>query len=221
MGEQNYTLNPNEKLDVKEILTDLENYRPRRSGWTWRKPDPDQKLGPFEYKQTSAPVSYTHLDVYKRQGLTSGAIVGHVGFRQSIMLIANALGWHIQEIVEEREPIISKVRRTTDYVDVAPGNVAGCRHTARAYADGREVILLEHPQQVCPELEGIQTGDYILIDGDPPVDLRIEPEIPGGTGTMAIAVNMIPLVMSAPSGLLTMADLPVPRWLPDVVRQEA
>ncbi|HOB31209.1 MAG TPA: 2,4-diaminopentanoate dehydrogenase [Bacillota bacterium] len=156
-----------------------------------------------------------------KQGLTSGAIVGHVGFRQSIMLIANALGWHIQEIVEEREPIISKVRRTTDYVDVAPGNVAGCRHTARAYADGREVILLEHPQQVCPELEGIQTGDYILIDGDPPVDLRIEPEIPGGTGTMAIAVNMIPLVMSAPSGLLTMADLPVPRWLPDVVRQEA
>ncbi len=50
-------LNPNEKLDVREILRDLSNYRPKRSGWTWRKPEPGQKLGPFEYKQTSAPLS--------------------------------------------------------------------------------------------------------------------------------------------------------------------
>ena len=137
--------------------------------------------------------------------------MGHIGFRQSIMLIAKALGWTIEDIVEERQPIITNVRRKTNYVDVTPGNVAGCRHTARAYSCGREVIFLEHPQQVCPEAEGVRTGDYVIIDGDPPVNLRIEPEIPGGTGTMAMAVNMIPLVVNAPPGLLTMIDLPVPR----------
>ena len=45
------------------------------------------------------------------------------------------------------------------------------------------------------------------------MNLAIEPEIPGGIGTMAIAVNMIPLVLSGPKGLVTMADLPVPRLM--------
>ena len=150
-------------------------------------------------------------------GLASGGIVGHVGFGQSVMLIGRALGWEIEEIVEEREPIISKVERQTKYVQVAPGEVAGCRHTARAYAGGKEVIFLEHPQQICPEAEGVGTGDYISIEGDPPLRLAIEPEIPGGSGTMAIAVNMIPLVINGPRGLVTMADLPVPRALPGLI----
>lgn len=43
----------NEKLDVEKILEGLENYRPRRRGWSWRQPEPERKLGPFTYKQTS------------------------------------------------------------------------------------------------------------------------------------------------------------------------
>ncbi|HHY17348.1 MAG TPA: NADP-binding protein [Firmicutes bacterium] len=152
-------------------------------------------------------------------GLLSGDIVGHVGFRQSAMLIGKALGWEIDSIVEDRQPIITNVERTTRYIKVAPGNVAGCRHTARAYSNGKEVIFLEHPQQVCPEAEGVKTGDYIVVDGDPPVNLAIEPEIPGGIGTMAIAVNMIPLVIKAAPGLLTMADLPVPRGIPGMAQK--
>ena len=31
-------LTPDEKLDVREVLEDLEHYRPRRKGWTWRRP---------------------------------------------------------------------------------------------------------------------------------------------------------------------------------------
>ncbi len=44
----------NEKLNIPELLKDLENYRPRRKGWTWRKALPrDTQLGPFRYKQIS------------------------------------------------------------------------------------------------------------------------------------------------------------------------
>ncbi len=146
-----------------------------------------------------------------RKGIETGDIVGHVGFQQSSKLIGDALGWKIDRVVEEREPIITSVERKTQYAHVMPGNVAGCRHIARAYVGGREVIFLEHPQQICPEAEGVDTGDYITIAGDPPVNLSIKPEIPGGIGTIAIAVNMIPLVLAARPGLLTMADLPVPR----------
>ncbi len=148
-----------------------------------------------------------------RRGLEDGVIVGHIGFPESMHLIARSLGWQLDRIEQEREPIVSKTRRETAYVKVEPGMVAGCRHTARGYLKDREVISLEHPQQVLPEIEGVQTGDYIWIEGEPDITLTIKPEIPGGQGTIAIAVNMIPAVLDARPGLLTMADLPVPRAL--------
>lgn len=49
-------LKPNEKLDVREILKDLDKYEPRRRGWTWRKPAPNLQMGPFEYHDCSEPM---------------------------------------------------------------------------------------------------------------------------------------------------------------------
>jgi D-ornithine 4,5-aminomutase subunit beta len=46
-------LSPDEKLDVREVLRDLEHYRPRRKGWTWRRPAPQHVLGPFTYRNAS------------------------------------------------------------------------------------------------------------------------------------------------------------------------
>ena len=46
-------LSPDKKLDVLEILKELEKYRPRRKGWTWRKKVNENKIGPFIYKDTS------------------------------------------------------------------------------------------------------------------------------------------------------------------------
>src|SRR6056297_3240479 len=46
-------LNPEKKIDIEEILKDIKSYRPRRRGWTWRKKVEDQKIGPFQYKETS------------------------------------------------------------------------------------------------------------------------------------------------------------------------
>ena len=51
-----YWLHPDEPIDVREILKDLEHYRPRRRGWTWRVPMPGLKLGAFTYRDCSAPL---------------------------------------------------------------------------------------------------------------------------------------------------------------------
>ena len=51
-----FKLEPNEKLDVRNILKDLDKYEPRRRGWTWREPAPGLKMGPFEYKDCSKPL---------------------------------------------------------------------------------------------------------------------------------------------------------------------
>lgn len=142
--------------------------------------------------------------------IDDGTVVGHRGFTQSVHLIADAIGWRINRIEETRKPIISMVERKTASVAVEPGRVAGCLHTATAYREDRPVIRLIHPQQICPHLEGVETGDSIEIIGKPHIRWCGKPEIPGGEGTVAIAVNTIPRVLCARPGLHTMLDLPAP-----------
>ena len=145
------------------------------------------------------------------EGVENETVVGHVGFPESIRMVGDGLGWKIDAIEQSREPIISNVERETEYVKVEAGNVAGCRHNATGSEDGVIKIDMEHPQQVHPSLEGQETGDYIWVRGNPDINMQIKPEIPGGIGTIAMAVNMIPHVINSRPGLKSMLDLPVPR----------
>lgn len=147
------------------------------------------------------------------KGVADGSIVGHIGFPESIGLIARALKWRIDRVEETREPIVTSVERSTAHVKVAPGDVAGCRHIGRGYSGDELKIELVHPQQIHPELEGVDTGDYIEIKGDPDVNMANKPEIPGGKGTYASTGNYIPLMKAAPAGMLTVVDMPLPRYL--------
>ena len=52
----NYWLDPNDNIDVREILKDLDKYRPRRRGWTWRTPEPGLTMGKFTYQDCSTPL---------------------------------------------------------------------------------------------------------------------------------------------------------------------
>ncbi len=171
-------------------------------------------LSPFGPTVMASQGVGTTVEEFER-GVADGTIVGHIGFQESIHLIARALGWEIDEIVETREPIVSTVERSTPHVRVAPGDVAGCRHIGRGYSRGELKIELVHPQQIHPHLGGADTGDYIRVVGDPEVNMANTPEIPGGKGTYASTGNYIPLIVPAPAGLLTVVDLPLPRfWTP-------
>jgi D-ornithine 4,5-aminomutase subunit beta len=46
-------LSADRKLDLREVLKDLDKYRPKRKGWTWRQKVEDQRIGPFVYKDTA------------------------------------------------------------------------------------------------------------------------------------------------------------------------
>ncbi|HQC63635.1 MAG TPA: 2,4-diaminopentanoate dehydrogenase [Anaerolineaceae bacterium] len=148
-----------------------------------------------------------------RAGVEAGTIVGHVGFPESIRMISDAIGLAVDRIEEIREPIVSSVRRETPHVVIEPGMVAGCAHIGIGYRGDKEVIRLIHPQQVHPQLEGQDTGDYINIYGTPEVHMAITPEYAGGIATQGIAVNMIPHIFAATPGLKRMIDMPTPAAL--------
>jgi 4-hydroxy-tetrahydrodipicolinate reductase len=146
-----------------------------------------------------------------QEGVESKKIAGHVGFHESITMIADALGIRLSKIETQMAPIVTNVERKSKYAYAAPGNVAGVNMTGQGYVNGKVVIDMIHPQQIEPEIVGVHTGDYITIKGTPEVNMSIKPEVEGGLGTIAMCVNMIPHVINAEPGLKTMIDLPVPR----------
>lgn len=145
--------------------------------------------------------------------VSDDSLAGHVGFPESVGLIAEGLGVTLPRLEQSKEPIVSTVDRKSTYGEAKAGHVAGIRQQVKAYTeDGACFIHLDHPQQICPQLEGVSTADHIEVNtGNYQVNLTISPEIPGGIGTIAMVVNAIPLVLNADPGLKTMLDLPIPR----------
>lgn len=145
------------------------------------------------------------------KGIADGTLAGHVGFPESIRMIAKAIGWEVEKIEQQMKPIVTSVDRKSPFGFAKAGDVAGVNMTGQGYVNGEVKIDMIHPQQIEPEMEGTYTGDYITIKGTPEVNMSIKPEVEGGLGTIAMCVNMIPHVINSDPGLKTMIDLPVPR----------
>jgi len=52
-------LSPDKKLDLREVLEGLEHYRPRRTGWRWRRRRDDPALGPFVYREATEDLAHS------------------------------------------------------------------------------------------------------------------------------------------------------------------
>lgn len=141
------------------------------------------------------------------------SLAGHVGFHESVRMISDALGLGVNGFEQQMQPIVTDIDRKSPHGFAAAGMVAGVNMTAQGLRDGAVVVTMSHPQQIEPELAGVQTGDRIVLEGTPRVDMRIAPEISGGQGTIAMCVNCIPHVINAEPGLRTMLDIPVPHAL--------
>ncbi len=144
-------------------------------------------------------------------GVKNGTLAGHVGFEESVRMIGDAIGWKVEKFEQQMKPIVTTVDRKSPFGFAKAGDVAGVNMTGQGWVDGKVKIDMIHPQQIEPEMEGTQTGDYITIKGTPAIHMANKPEVEGGIGTIAMCVNMIPHVVNADPGLRTMIDLPVPR----------
>jgi len=134
---------------------------------------------------------------------------GHIGLPESISMIAAAVGWKIDEITQEIEPVIADIRVESNQMKVEAGKCAGIQQVARGFTSGTEVLTLLLRAAIGEK----NARDEIDIVGIPNINMVIKGAIHGDLATMGIIVNMIPKVLSAKPGLLTMKDLPVPSAL--------
>ena len=148
------------------------------------------------------------------QKISHKEITGHVGLTQSIQMIITALGLQYDKIIEfPPKEIIAEKDFTTSYGENIPkGYVCGLQSKAIAKRGETEIISLDFIAYAGEHEE----YDSIEIDGIPLIHQKIIGGVHGDVGTAAMIVNLIPKVIEAKPGLLTMKDLPVPCYTENI-----
>jgi 4-hydroxy-tetrahydrodipicolinate reductase len=143
-----------------------------------------------------------------RELIEKGIITGHVGLIESIYMLSDALGLGLTRIDElPPEPVLAKEKMETSYTHVSKGYVLGLKSEAVGMKGDELMVTLRFHAYAGAS----QEFDEVRIEGYPEIIQRIEGGVMGDYGTVGMVINMIPLVIDAEPGLVTMKDIPVPR----------
>ena len=146
-----------------------------------------------------------------RDAIDNKKITGHVGLEQSMQMIADTLGWELNEIkVDQPEPVTFDHVVKSEAITVATGYAAGGKQMAYGISKGKTLITMDFRAYIGADEE----FDSVSIKGVPPINNKISPCVHGDHGTIAMTTNMIPHVINAEPGLKTMAELPPPHATP-------
>jgi 4-hydroxy-tetrahydrodipicolinate reductase len=127
----------------------------------------------------------------------------HVGLTESMHLLASGLGWKLDKTEDNVEPVVASQEVITANLTIEPGRALGVNQIGRGYIGDKELITLVFRATIREP----EPRDRVLIQGTPSIDMAIEEGVNGDTATCAIIVNAIPVVIQAPAGLRTMADI--------------
>jgi len=151
-------------------------------------------------KKIGAGMSLEEFKAKMKEG-----VIKHVGLPESVAMVADSLGLRVDEITETIEPKVSTERVATEFLTVEAGQVAGVRQIARGLFEDQERIYMELQMYVGAE----DPADTVELKGHPNIRLVIPGGSHGDIATASVAVNSIPAILEAPSGLRTSRDLPI------------
>ena len=143
------------------------------------------------------------IDQFDR--LAAAGSIRHVGLRESVGMVAAALGMKIDRVDETIAPVIAERAMTCGLGAIAAGAARGVYQEARAFAGDREIITLIFRAAIGEP----DARDQVIVDGDPPVDLVIRGGLHGDVSTSAVVLNSIRSLLAAAPGLHTMNTLPM------------
>lgn len=134
--------------------------------------------------------------------------VRHVGFTESIQMIADAMGWKLEGVTDEIEPKMADADVASDLLAVRAGQVCGLVQRGTGYVDGDARIHL----RLEAYLGAPESYESVLIEGSPRIHSRIAGGVHGDIATASMTVNSIPAVIAAAPGFRTMRDMRLPSF---------
>jgi hypothetical protein len=164
--------------------------------------DATTRRGPLQRKIGSG---WTPAEFEKR---FKAGTAGHAGLKESAALIAHALGWKLDELVETGKAMVALQDIKTPHVTVAKGQCCGIHQVAVGRIKGKVKITLD----IKMYLQAPNPHDSVQIVGEPAINNIITTGVAGDGATVASLVNAAPRVLKAPPGLLLMTDIGVPSF---------
>jgi 4-hydroxy-tetrahydrodipicolinate reductase len=141
-------------------------------------------------------------------GRRAGTVTGHIGFPQSMQVVAARLGVGIERIDGELEPIFAERELPTSSLVVRPGETGGFRQRYSAVSAGRLWFEARFTAHVAPPVIGAEPRDAITIRGPyGGLDLAVTPGMNPQSGSASIVANSVRRVVAAPGGWTTVAEL--------------
>lgn len=145
-------------------------------------------------------------------GVAAGRIYGHIGYPHTMRTFARRFGHTVDRFTETIDPIPAPAAIDTVAVPIAPGQSAGFKQVTSGYTgDGDEpwfrATFLGHVDLASIDLA---PEDSYNVIGDPDLHAVVRPGFNPQTTTMAALANLLPHVVAAPAGLLSVTDLPIP-----------
>ena len=141
------------------------------------------------------------------RGVKAGTL-RHVGFTESIHMIAAALGWTLDRVLDDIQPKVAQHTVETELLAVDPGYVCGIVQDGVGYVKGEPRIAL-HLEAY---LGAPASYDSVLIEGSPRISSTIAGGVHGDIATASMTVNSIPAVITAAPGFRTMRDMRLPSY---------
>jgi 2,4-diaminopentanoate dehydrogenase len=147
------------------------------------------------------------------EGRRAGVVTGHVGFPQSMRVVAERLGVEIERIDAEIEPLFAESELVAKSMTVAAGRTAGFRQRYVAFAGGEPWFEALFTGHVAPGEIGLEPRDAIHVRGPAELHFFAQPGLNPQTGTAAVLANSIRRVVDARPGWVTVGELPpaIPR----------
>ncbi len=134
--------------------------------------------------------------------LGKGEITGHVGYAESVLLIADAAGLELSRVEEGQEIVVAEKPVESHGVRVDAGLNLGLTGYGVGFRDGREVVKVEFRAYV-----GASEYESIVVEGpNGSVEWR-STGTPGDVGTASVVLSVAEAIASQPPGLALMTDL--------------
>lgn len=134
--------------------------------------------------------------------LSRGEVTGHVGYAESIYLIAMAGDLSLTRVVEDQKPLPAEDTVESHGIRVERGRNRGIVGYGSGYVGDKEIIRVEfHAYVGAPEYE------EIVVEGDDTVLVWRSNGTPGDRGTVAVALNVAEKIHSMPPGLNLITEL--------------